>query len=91
MKSATELVCVSKQQRCFVSEEIDSFERLGGSVINNPFITTNFCFLTEWMNESCDASLIKTLTYRHLLAILVLNLQVGYHLVLPSLMLYLLY
>ncbi len=83
MKSATELVCVSKQQRCFVSEGIYSFERLGESVINNPFLTLAFCFLTEWMNEWCDASLIKTLIYRHLLAILVLNLQVGYHFVLP--------
>ncbi len=51
MKSATELVCVSKQQRCFISEGIYSFERLGESVINNLFITTIFCFLTEWMNE----------------------------------------
>ncbi len=29
------------------------------------------------MNEWWDASLIKTVTYRHLLAILVLNLQVS--------------
>ncbi len=35
------------------------------------------------MNEWRGASLIKTLTYLHLLAILVLNLQVGYHFVLP--------
>ncbi len=84
MKSATELECVSKQQRCFVSEGIYSFERLGESVINNLFITTVFCFLTEWVNEWCDASHIKTLIYRHLLTILVLKLQVGYHFVLPS-------
>ncbi len=31
MKSATELVSVSKQQRCFVSEVIYSFKRLGVS------------------------------------------------------------
>ncbi len=77
MKSAAELVCISKQQRCCVSEGIYSFERLEESVINNPFITTAFCFLTEWMNEWCDDSLIKMVTYRHLLAILVLNLQVS--------------
>ncbi len=75
MKSGTELVCVSKQQRCFISEGICSFEQLGESVINIPFITSAFCF--EWTNEWSDGLLIKTVTYCHLLAILVLNLQVS--------------
>ncbi len=47
MKYATELVCVSKQQLCFVSEGIYSFKLLRDSVINNPHITTAFYFLTE--------------------------------------------
>ncbi len=84
MKSATELVCVLKQQRRFVSEGIYSFEGLGESVINNQFINKAFWSLTEGRNEWCNASLIKTVTYHHLLAILVLNLQVGYHFILPS-------
>ncbi len=47
MKSTKELECVSNYQRCFVSEGIYSFERLRESVINNPVITTAFCFITE--------------------------------------------
>ncbi len=90
MKSTTELVWVSKQQQpclqetlthCFISEGIYSFERLGESVINNPFITIDFCFLTEGMNDVTPCS-FKMVTYCHLLAILVLNLQVGYHYIL---------
>ncbi len=61
-KSTTELVCVSEQQRCFVSEGICSFERFGESVINNPLITTAICFVTEWMNDVMPRSLRQWLT-----------------------------
>ncbi len=62
---------------CFVSEGIDRFEWFRESVINKSFITTVFCFLSEQMIEWRHASLNKTVTYRHLLAILVLNLHVS--------------
>ncbi len=64
------------------SEGVCSFEQLWASVINNPFITTAFCFLTEQMDEWRDASV--TVAYRHL--------QVyKYHFVLPSIIVALLY
>ncbi len=75
MKSATELECVSTAVS--LVKESTALNEFRESVINKSFITTAFCFLTEQMIEWRHASLNKTVTYRHLLAILVWNLQVS--------------
>lgn len=67
----------SNIQRYFICDQICGLVRFGESVINNPFIATAFCFVTEWMIEWRDAWLIKTATCRHLLVVLLLNLQVS--------------